>query len=76
MESKKMNLSEAVELGKLDEFIEQHKIDPRPDGRSRFERLLELMASGKIEDAETSGADSSADYDDTETPKDSSEDTA
>ena len=43
-----LSLDEARKLGKLDQFAREHEIEPEAaNPRSRFDRLLDAMASGK-----------------------------
>lgn len=52
-----MNLKQAIEQGKLDEFAVEHEIeDPRPDGASRFWHLLALMLGSSASEPASSGA--------------------
>ena len=49
---KYLSLEEAREQGRMDAFILQNKIPPEeqhPKARERFEKLLDLAASGKGE---------------------------
>jgi len=68
-----MNLKQAIEQNKLDEFAREHEItDPRPDGDWRFWRLLELM-TGSSSSEGTSDGEPSAGSAGTRTPQDTSE---
>lgn len=43
-----MNLKEASRRGKLKEFAKEHEVkDPHPQGKERFDALLDAMAQGK-----------------------------
>lgn len=45
---KHLSLEEARKTGKLERFAKEQKIEQEtPDPRSRFDRLLNAMASGK-----------------------------
>jgi hypothetical protein len=47
---KHLSLEEAQKTGRMDEFIKQNKIPPKeqhPQARERFEKLLDLAASGE-----------------------------
>jgi hypothetical protein len=42
-----MNLKEALARGKLKQFAKEHENpDPHPDGKERFEQLMDMMAKG------------------------------
>ena len=70
-----MNLKEALKLGRLEQFAKEHEIeDPRPDNWARFQRLFELMASGKPASEAASDVEPSEDYDETRTHPNSSKD--
>ena len=52
------NLKEATATGKLDEFARQHEIPPkdrRSDARERFDKLIDLTASGALEGKQKRG---------------------
>ena len=51
---KHLSLEEARNAGQLDQFAKEH---PSEAERERFERLLEAMAKGVLEDKETSPQD-------------------
>lgn len=51
---KYLSLEEAREAGQLGRFAKEH---PSEAERERFERLLEAMATGVLEDKETSPPD-------------------
>jgi len=51
---KYLSLEEARNSGKLDQFAKEH---PSEADRKRFERLLEAMAKGVLEEKETSQPD-------------------
>lgn len=43
-----MNLKDAKKRNKLPQFAKEHEVkDPHPQGRERFEALLDVMAQGK-----------------------------
>ena len=45
---KYLSLEEARKLGKLDQFVREHDIEPdTPNSRGRFDVLLGKMAAGK-----------------------------
>jgi len=71
-----MNLKQAKQRGKLDQFIAEHPItDPHPMGKERFETLLDLMTrGGKPPSAQTSTEAPSASYAGTRTRKGTSKD--
>ena len=48
---KYLSLEEARKCGKLDRFAKEH---PSEANRTRFKRLLDAMARGALEEAETS----------------------
>ena len=69
-----MNLKQAIKQGKLEEFAKEHEIkDPHPDGEARFWKLLALM-TGSSTSAEASGEEPCEGSDETQIPKDTSED--
>lgn len=51
---KYLSLEEARHAGKLNQFCKEH---PSEANRDRFERLLEAMSQGVLEEAETSKPD-------------------
>jgi hypothetical protein len=51
---KYLSLEEARKDGKLDRFADEH---PSDADRDRFERLLDAMSKGVLEEAETSKSD-------------------
>ena len=67
-----MNLKDAINLGKLDDFIYEHEIpDLHPDGENRFFKLMELMfTESPLEDVETSDQDAPSDCAETQTRQD------
>ena len=68
-----MNLKQAIQEGKIEEFAAEHEVqNPRPDGVSRFWRLLEAMLS-PVASGETSDAEHGEGSDETQTPQDTSE---
>jgi hypothetical protein len=45
-----MNLKQAIERGKLKEFAKEHENkDPHPDGKERFDKLMDLMSKGVLQ---------------------------
>jgi hypothetical protein len=43
-----MNLKEALQSGKLKQFAKEHENkDPHPEGKERFEGLMDAMVKGK-----------------------------
>lgn len=62
-QGKYLSLEEARKLGKLDQFAREHEIEPEAGNlRSRFDGLLDAMASGKPATADqTSNQDASED---------------
>ncbi len=67
-----MNLKEAINLGRLNDFITEHEIpDLHPDGENRFFKLMELMfTESPLEDAETSDLAAPSDCAETQTRRD------
>jgi hypothetical protein len=44
-----MNLEEALKRGKLKRFAKEHEnTDPHPQGKERFDQLMDLMAKGTL----------------------------
>ena len=69
-----MNLKQAIEQGRLDEFVAEHEVEnPHPDGEFRFWKLLALM-TGSSTSAPASGAESCGNSDETQTQPNTSED--
>lgn len=69
-----MNLKQAIEQGKLDEFAAEHEIaDPHPEGEARFWKLLDLML-GNSASAPASGEEPCEGSDETQTQPDTSKD--
>ena len=64
---KYLSLEEARKTGELDQFAKEH---PSEAERDRFERLLEAMAKGVLEDKETSQPDRAASSSETRIRKD------
>ena len=72
---KHLSLEEARRSGQLDQFAKEHPIeDVHPQARQRFKGVLDAMAKGTLEGAETSDRAASADYSGTQTRQDTSED--
>ncbi len=70
-----LSLEEARKMGKLDRFAKEHPIeDVHPRARRRFRGVLDAMAKGTLEGAETSDRAASEDYSGTQTRPDTSED--
>lgn len=69
-----MNLKEAKKRNKLPQFAKEHEVkDPHPQGKERFDVLLDAMAQGKkTSRAKTSTSVPSADYGGTRTRRGSS----
>jgi hypothetical protein len=63
---KYLSLEEARNSGQLDQFAKEH---PSEAERERFERLLEAMAKGILEDKETSLPDHAEGSSETRTRK-------
>jgi hypothetical protein len=63
---KHLSLEEARKTGQLDQFCKEH---PSEAERDRFERLLEAMAKGVLEDKETSPPDRDEGSSGTRTPR-------
>ena len=61
-----MNLKQAKEQGKLDQFINEHK-HIKCDG-SKFEKLLNLVCQKSLKGQETSSQDFSENCTDIQTP--------
>jgi hypothetical protein len=61
---KYLSLEEARKDGKLDRFAKEH---PSNADRDRFERLLDAMSKGVLEEAETSRPDRHANSNETRT---------
>ena len=70
-----LSLEEARKSGTLDRFAKEHQIqDPHPDGKKRFEAVLDAMARGTREGPQTSSRGASGGYSETQTPPDTSGD--
>lgn len=61
---KHLSLEEARKSGKLDHFAKEH---PSKTDQERFERLLDAMSRGVLEEAETSHSDRRANSNGTRT---------
>lgn len=45
-----MNLKEALAHGKLKQFAKEHENkDPHPEGKERFEKLMDMMSKGVLQ---------------------------
>ena len=64
---KHLSLEEARKSGKLDRFAKEH---PSETDQQRFERLLDAMSRGVLEEEETSRSDRSANSSGTRTQRD------
>lgn len=64
---KHLSLEEARKSGKLDRFAKEH---PSETDQERFERLLDAMSRGVLEEEETSRSDRPANSDGTQTRRD------
>ena len=64
---KYLSLEEARKSGDLDRFAKEHPMDA---DRDRFERLLDAMSQGVLEEAETSKPDRRASSNGTRTRRD------
>mgnify|MGYP000615712648 CR=1 FL=1 len=69
--NKYLNFEEARKSKKLEQFAKENPLQSKGN---RFERLLNAMSRGLLEDGRTSSQDASEGYSGTQTRRDTSED--